>query len=128
MEILGKITAVTDVTKGENSEGKPWEKITFVVTTEEEYNNVYAFEVFGVDKVADFLKYNKVGKMVNVAFNVRTNEWKGKYFTSLAAWLIKSVEGSGAPGAHVGVPTGEDFASMGSSMDKKSDNDDDLPF
>ena len=40
------------------------------------------------DKVDDFLKYNKEGKDVEVDFNVRTNEYQGKYYTSLQAWKV----------------------------------------
>ena len=31
---------------------------------------------------------NKVGDDVKVQFNVKTNEWKGKYFTTLSAWKV----------------------------------------
>ena len=31
--------------------------------------------------------------MVKVDFNVKTNEWKDKYFTSLDAWKVFKAEG-----------------------------------
>ena len=88
MEVTGKITKVLDTQKGTSKEGKEWQKITFILETTEQYNNVYAFEVFGGEKVENFTKYNKVGSDVKVDFNVSTNEWKDKYFTSLQAWKI----------------------------------------
>ena len=88
MEVTGKITKVLDTQKGTSKEGKEWQKLTFILETTEQYNNVYAFEVFGSEKVENFTKYNKVGDEVKVDFNVSTNEWKDKYFTSLQAWKI----------------------------------------
>ena len=77
-----------EVQKGTSKAGKEWQKLTFVVETNEEYNNVYPFEVFGVEKVENFTKFNKVGQSVDVDFNVSANEWQGKYFTSLIAWKV----------------------------------------
>jgi hypothetical protein len=37
-----------------------------------------------------------------VSFNIGTNEWKGKYFTSLSAWRIEKSTGE-APIAEVVV-------------------------
>lgn len=89
MKITGKITKVLDVQKGTTKEGKEWQKLAFVVTTGDEYNNLYCFDVFGDEKVENFTKFQKEGNDVEVEFNVKTNEWKGKYYTSLQAWLIK---------------------------------------
>ena len=89
MKIEGlKITKVLEVQKGTSKAGKEWQKLTFVGETQEEYNNVYAFELFGEEKVSNFQKFNKVGDVVDVDFNVSCNEWKDKYFTSLSAWKV----------------------------------------
>jgi len=92
MKVTGKITKIMEVQKGTSKAGKEWQKLTFVVETDEEYNNVYPFEVFGVEKVENFVKFNKVGQIVHVDFNVSANEWQGKYFTSLSAWKIFKAE------------------------------------
>ena len=116
LEITGKIEKFLDVQKGTSKAGKEWEKQSFIVKTEEEYNNLYCFEVFGNEKVANLTKYQKVGDIVKVTFNVSTNEWKDKYFTSLAAWRIEK-----ASEVVNDVPTVEQ---------PKSDvsTDEDLPF
>lgn len=88
MEITGEITKVLEMQEGVSQAGKEWKKLSFILETDEEYNNVYCFEVFGAEKVDAFNKFNKVGDSVDVSFNVSTNEWKGKYFTSLQAWKI----------------------------------------
>lgn len=100
MKVTGVITKIQPVEEGVSKAGKEWKKLTFVIQTSEEYNNIYAFEVFGGEKVDNFTKFNKVGQSVDVDFNVSCNEWKGKYFTSLQAWKIFKAEeapiGSGA--------------------------------
>ena len=96
------ITKVLDIQSGTSKAGKEWQKLTFVGETTEEYNNVYAFEIFGSEKVENFNKFNKVGDLVSVEFNVSCNEWQGKYFTSLACWRVE--KGSGTAEA----PAGDD--------------------
>ena len=91
MEIQGKITKILDVEKGQKNDGGEWQKINFLVETDEQYNNLYCFEIFGVEKVANFQKYNLVGATVKVSFNVKTNEWQGRYFTSLQAWRVETI-------------------------------------
>ncbi len=88
MEVTGEITKVLELQEGVSQAGKEWKKLSFLLQTDEEYNNLYHFEVFGTEKVEQFNKFNKVGDTVDVSFNVSTNEWKGKYFTSLQAWKV----------------------------------------
>ena len=64
-----------------------FQKVEFVVTTEDQYPQDVKFEIVQ-DKCDDFLKYNKVGKQVEVSFNVRGNEYKEKYYFSLSAWKV----------------------------------------
>ena len=116
LEITGKLEKFLDVESGTSKAGKEWKKQSFLVRTEEEYNNLYCFEVFGEEKVDNLTKYQKENDTVKVVFNVGCNEWKGKYFTSLSAWRIEKAEG-----AVNGVPT----------VDQPTVNNDDsqdLPF
>ena len=95
MKVTGKIKKVLDTQKGTSAAGKDWQKLAFILQTTEDYNNLYCFDVFGEDKVEQFLKYNRVGQDVDVSFNVQTNEYKGKYYTSLQAWKIFKAEAAG---------------------------------
>jgi len=88
MKVTGTITKVLPLQIGTTEAGKDWQKAGFLLETTETYNNLYCFDVFGEEKVQNFNKYNKVGDVVDVDFNVKTNEWKDKYFTSLDAWKI----------------------------------------
>ncbi len=92
MKVTGKITKVLDTQKGTSAAGKEWQKLSFILETTEDYNNLYCFDVFGDEKVEQFLKFNKVGQDVDVSFNVQTNEYKGKYYTSLQSWKIFKAE------------------------------------
>lgn len=86
LEIKGTLTKIGEIVEGLNKDNQPWQKLTYTVTTDQTYNNLYAFEVFSQEKVEQFRKYNVVGNKVKVQFNVSTNEWKGKYFTTLQSW------------------------------------------
>ena len=93
MEVTGKITKILEKVTGQKKDGSgEWIKQSFTLETTEQYNNLYCFELFGEEKVENFNKYNKVGGDVKVDFNVSTNEWNGKYFTSLQAWKVFKAE------------------------------------
>ena len=100
MEITGRITLIKEKEQGTTKAGKAWSKVSFLLETEETYNNEYCFDVFQMDEQEDekkktvdnFLKYNKVGANVDVDFNIKTSEWNSKHFTSLAAWKIFKAE------------------------------------
>jgi len=94
MKVTGKIENILETQTGTSKAGKEWKKTSFVVKTDDEYNNLYCFEIFGDEKVNNFLQYNSKGDVVDVDFNVKTNEWKGKYFTSLDAWKIFKADNS----------------------------------
>lgn len=92
LEVTGKIEKYLDVQEGTTKGGEQWKKQSFLVRTDEKYNNLYSFELFakgdGLDKIDNLLKYNKEGDVVKVSFNVSTNEYNGKYYTSLSAWRV----------------------------------------
>jgi hypothetical protein len=89
----GTIKAIMPVEKGQKKDGSgEWQKITFTLETTEAYNNKYAFEIFGAEKVEAFKKYNKVGGEVKVDFNISRNEYNGKFYITLAAWKVFKAE------------------------------------
>ena len=91
-EVTGKLQTIKPIITGTKKDGSgEWQKVEFVLSTTDEYNNIYAFEVFG-DKVQNFVKYNKEGNSVSVKFNGRCNEWQGKHFTTLQAWHVQNLD------------------------------------
>ena len=114
--ITGKIDKFLPIEKGTTKDGKEWQKQNYLVTTTDQYNNLYCLEVFGAENVEKLTKYNKVGDNVKVQFNVKTNEWKGKYFTSLQSWRIEK---------DTNLDTNPHFETVD---DVKDNEKDDLPF
>ena len=56
---------------------------------------------------------------MEVSFNVRGNEYNGKYYVNLQAWRLNKSSGEYAPSEQ--APSEPDFEPVG-------DDDDDLPF
>ncbi|QQO97091.1 hypothetical protein Nekkels1_85 [Cellulophaga phage Nekkels_1] len=101
LSVSGKLKKVLPVESGTaKASGKEWKKQQFVVSNNEGYEGkeqIFCFEVFGEEKVENLGKYHKEGDDITVKFNISTNEWNGKYFTSLSAWRIEKAEGSATP-------------------------------
>jgi len=81
-------------------------KVEFVITTNEQYPQDVKFEIVK-DKADNFLQYNKVGDTVDVAFNVRGNEYNGKYYVSLQAWKVFKAEAGAMPPVAEAIAQGE---------------------
>jgi hypothetical protein len=98
LQKTGTIIEILPIQKGTSKAGKEWQKQNFIIDTNETYNNIICFGVFGEEKVENLNKYNKVGDVVTVTFNVSCNKWapegkEVKYFTSLDAWRIDKTDG-----------------------------------
>ena len=106
LTITGSIKKFLAVESGTAKEsGKKWQKQSFIVANNDGYEGkeqIFCFEVFGEKKVTNLTKFQKEGDAVKVSFNIGTNEWKDKYFTSLSAWRIEKSTGE-APIAAVVV-------------------------
>jgi hypothetical protein len=122
LEITGTIEKVLPLESGVTKAGADWQKQNFIVTNNDGYNDqkqIFCFEIFGEEKVQNFNKFNKEGSTVKVDFNISTNEWNGKYFTSLQAWKVFKQE-SNEP-----APKSESFVP---SANLNEEEPDDLPF
>ncbi len=97
LKIEGKIKVISDVQTFDSG----FCKREFVVTTSEQYPQDVKLE-FIKDK-CELLDAKNVGDNVSVSFNVRGNEYNGKYYVNLQAWRI---EGAEAPQPI--TPEGED--------------------
>jgi hypothetical protein len=95
-EVKGELKKVLPVQTGTpKAGGEDWKKVSFVVANNEGYEGreqLFCFEIFGAEKVDNFNKFNKEGSEVSVKFEIRTNEYQGKYFTSLSAYRVDSGE------------------------------------
>lgn len=85
---IAKILPVEEISNGK------YRKLLFVVKNNDGYEGaekIYALEIFEKadgEKIANFEKFNRVGQVVDVSFEIRVNENAGRYFTSLSAWKV----------------------------------------
>lgn len=87
LKITGTVVAILPEETGTSkSSGKEWKKKSFVIETEGTYPKKACFTLFS-DKVALIDRYSE-GDRIEVKFNVNSNEYSGKYYTSLDAWFI----------------------------------------
>ena len=87
MEIQGKIKLIGDLQTFDSG----FKKREFVITTEDKYPQDIKFEVTK-EKAEEFTKYQKVGQDVKVLFDIRGNEYNGKYYVNLEAWRVEGQE------------------------------------
>lgn len=93
-------------------------KRIFILTTEEQYPQDVKFEAIK-EKATDFEKYRKVGDRVGVKFNVRGNEYNGKYYVNLQMWYVESLDiAEGNPN--------QEMPTQGAKL--VEEGQDDLPF
>lgn len=85
MEIEGSVKLVMDV----QTFGSGFQKREFVLTTKEQYPQDVKFEL--VKDRVDLIDPYKQGDNIKVHFNIRGNEYNGKYFVNLQAWRIESL-------------------------------------
>lgn len=102
-------------------------KREFVVTTQDKYPQDLKFEVVK-DKIA-ILDDFATGVPVVVNFDIRGNEYNGRYFVSLSCWKLQAGDGDGGgPAAggppRGGPPRGGRAASATPAMDEIRDEDD----
>ena len=100
-------------------------KREFVVETKDDrYPQAIKFECVK-DKTA-MLDSLAVGDTVQVAFDIRGNEFKEKYYVNLNAWKIN--KSAGGSGSSAPAPADETPNSLDSQFDNEADPSDDIPF
>ena len=94
LKFIGSIQRIFEPTTGTTIKGNNWKAVEFLVTETKEYPQSAVFKLFGVgdkiDKVENFIKYRKVGDDVEVSFNLKSKEYKEKFYNSLDAWTVFS--------------------------------------
>ncbi|HCQ29078.1 MAG TPA: hypothetical protein DIU39_02255 [Flavobacteriales bacterium] len=117
LKLSGKIKLINDTQTWDSG----FSKREFVITTDEQYPQDVKFEVIK-DKTS-LLDNFTVGDNVDVSFNVRGNEYQGRYFVNLQAWRINKINDGATPPANMPpLPTEEP------DVMPQNDETDDLPF
>ena len=95
-KVNGELSKILPIVTGNKKDGSgQWKKVDFVVTNNDGYEGremLYAFQIFGDEKVDNFIKYNQEGNQVEVKFSIQTNEHNGRYYTNLSAFRVESGE------------------------------------
>ncbi|MGD1844177.1 MAG: DUF3127 domain-containing protein [Salibacteraceae bacterium] len=121
MELTGRIKVILDTQTFDSG----FQKREFVVTTQEQYPQDIKFELIR-DKIT-LLDGMNPGEEITVQFNIRGNEYNGRYYVNLQAWRVQksapAAGGAAAPPADGGFPQEAPPAAPVSNA-----GDDDLPF
>ncbi len=124
-EARGTIKVIFD----EQSFPSGFTKREFVVTTDHErYPQDIKFELVK-DKCA-LIEPFSAGQQVAVNFDIRGNEYNGKYFVNLSAWKVQPADGAAQPAATAATPAAATAAEP-SPEDLRNDSDfddEDIPF
>lgn len=126
-ELTGKLKVVMDV----QTFNSGFTKREFVVTTEEQYPQDVKFELIK-DKTS-LIDSFKPNDNVKVSFNLRGNEYNGKYFVNLQAWRLEAAAAEqGAPIPPpldpMAQPTAASSAPPANTGTIDDIGEDDLPF
>ncbi|GAA5122843.1 DUF3127 domain-containing protein [Luteolibacter yonseiensis] len=128
-EASGKIKLISEV----QSFASGFTKREFVVTTaHDKFPQDLKFEV--VKDKCSMLDSFKTGDEVQVNFDIRGNEYNGKYFVNLSCWKLQAAGAGGdeAPRSSSSAPRGNQQASSNAEptmSDLRRDDDfDDVPF
>jgi len=108
----GTLVSILETESGESKAGKSWTRRSFVIETDAKYNPTICFGLFGEEK-CQMIEGFEVGATIEVAFNISSREYNGKYYNDINAWQINEV---GAVESAREIPA------------ETSDIDEDVPF
>ena len=102
-------------------------KREFVIETDDKYPQQIKLEAVK-DKCADFDSI-PLGSILAVDFNIRGNEYNGKYYVNLQSWKVEVTErGSGAPAPKPEERRTSAGGPVSDASAFKDDDDDEIPF
>lgn len=123
-EAQGTIKVINDT----QTFGSGFTKREFVITTDAKYPQDIKFEI--VKDKCSWLDKHQVGQAVTVSFDIRGNEYNGKYYVNLNCWKIQAGAGGQqqqqSQPAGGAVPQFENDSSGEPSIDDL--RGDDIPF
>ena len=82
-ELEGTVKLIDDT----QTFGSGFKKREFVVTSDEKFPQDVKFEC--TKEKIELLDKVRTGDLVKVSFNIRGNEYKGRYYVNLQAWRIE---------------------------------------
>ncbi|MGJ8655882.1 MAG: DUF3127 domain-containing protein [Akkermansiaceae bacterium] len=126
-EAQGTIKIINDT----QSFSSGFTKREFVITTgDSKWPQDIKFEI--VKDKCSLLDQFAVGQTVNVSFDIRGNEYNGKYYVNLNCWKIQAGSGGGAQPAPANNTSSNDIPDFSNDQSGEPSMDDlrgdDIPF
>lgn len=90
MDIKGRLVQILPLQSGTSKAGNGWSKQEFIIESDEQFPKKVCFTLFG-DKVS-LLEGLAVGAQVEVAFNLESREFNGKWYSNINAWKLIPVQ------------------------------------
>lgn len=130
LELEGTIRQKFGVQQGMSARGA-WSKQEFILEYPDgNFTSQVCMLAFGQDKVQELDKY-QVGDRVKVAFNLKSREYNGRWYTDIQIWRISpagNAAPAAAPAAAPQVPAYDAPAPTLEDMPGDDPQGDDLPF
>ena len=121
MEIKGKITQLLPQKSGQSANGE-WRKQEYILETSSEYPKKICFMAWG-DKIDQF--DIKQGENVEVAIDLESREYNGRWYTDVKAWRV-SRDGTSP---HSSYPDDNGYQNNSAHTSIQTfDKDDEIPF
>ncbi len=115
MELKGKVIQLLPMQSGMGKKGQ-WRKQEFIVETQSQYPKKVCLSIWG-DKIDQFGVTE--GDDVNVAVELESREYNGRWYTEARAWRVEKSAASASGSPTAPPPIDEPLDAGGS---------DDLPF
>lgn len=94
MEIIVKVNSVLTPMSYNKKDGTQGVRYAFVgTTTNGRFDKTIKFNVETQEKWKEL--HIMVGSTYNVYFDLESNEWKGKWFTTCKVWKVSMIDGNG---------------------------------
>ncbi len=133
MEITGKIILALPERGGvAQRTGNEWKVRPYVLETLEQYPKKMVFEVFGVDRIAQF--NIQVGETLTVSFDIDAHEYQDRWFNSIRAWKVdRNTAEANAPvqpsmADNSSINPAAQFSSVPEAPFSSASGTDELPF
>lgn len=121
-KLTGKIIVISDT----QFFASGFQKREFVVETFEKYPQPIKFDA--IKEGCDRLDAYQVGDKITVSYNLRGNEYNGKYYVSLQAWKFNREGQAASPPPASSHQQAKSNAYAPPAPAPAEDDDDDIPF
>ncbi|NMM49659.1 DUF3127 domain-containing protein [Flammeovirgaceae bacterium KN852] len=125
LEFNAKLVQKLPIQEGQGKNG-PWKKQDIIVETiEDKFPKKICVSIWG-DKIDDSLL--NIGAMLNIAFNVESREFNGRWYTDIKAWKVQPMNAGQPSGGNASMPPDYPQAPMPTEEPPFDSPEDDLPF